>query len=340
MNISGQVRETFRRLSEGGVIASRELHRLSTESRQVDKAASRLYKTEGLVKLRNGLFYKPSFSKYFGNLPPREKDIIRSLKRQYNARIYPSGHLAAYELGLVYELPDQIIYETDKRIGSISFNDYSIHFRKVDSKKLSATPGKLLTLFNALAFMYKSERKFTPLQRRRITRLLNSYTSRQIQQALTHWPRWFQMRIQAFVEAVEQRYITGLSALNIPYRGGQADWHQMGMLYSNKFHIAGKNYEGAPGLTSDELFDCSGFLKKRDINLETNQCATPLRAVKDILYNNIIRKQQYPGFFMLDQFMLDIDNASIITVVNELKQIADSKQQALLDKWVEENELN
>ena len=108
MSLAQQVRKKFQGIPEGGVIASRELHRLSTESQSVDKAASRLYKTEGLRKLRNGLYYKPYISKYFGELPPSENDVLRAVQKQYNARVSPSGALAAYEMGLVQSLPDVI----------------------------------------------------------------------------------------------------------------------------------------------------------------------------------------------------------------------------------------
>lgn len=138
MSLAEQVRQQLQRVPEGGVIASRALHKLSTESQQVDKAASRLYKIEGLQKLRNGLHYKPYNSKYFGKPPPREEEIVRSIKQQYNAKVSPSGALAAYELGLTHTLPDEIIYETDKRIAPIELGNHTLCFRKVDAKKLSS----------------------------------------------------------------------------------------------------------------------------------------------------------------------------------------------------------
>ena len=134
MSIAQQLRERFQRLPEGGIIVSRELHKLSTDSQQVDKAASRLYKTEGLTKLRNGLYYRPYNSRFFGQLPPREGDVIRSIRRQYGARISPSGALAAYDLGLAPSLPDAITYETDKRISPIRLETRTLHFAKWTGK--------------------------------------------------------------------------------------------------------------------------------------------------------------------------------------------------------------
>jgi hypothetical protein len=340
VSLAERVRQQFQRVPEGGVIASRALHKLSTERQQVDKAASRVYKTEGLQKIRNGLYYKPYTSNYFGDLPPGEKEIIRSIKQQYNAKVSPSGALAAYELGLTHTIPDAITYETDKRISPIQVENHTLYFRKVDGKKLSSVKGSLLVKLKALEFLYNEEHALSPLQQKRIRRLLGRHPSEQVTKAVAHWPRWFQEKVKPLTEAADKEYLTGLSALNIPYQGKQADWHQMGMLDSKKFQIAGRNYESAPGLSDQELFDCSRFLRKFDVDVGTTLCATPLRAIKDILYTSIIVKTQYPRFFMLDQFMVDIPNDAIILAIEDLKRLADKEQERLLSQWTQDNDLN
>ncbi|MCV6625709.1 MAG: DUF6088 family protein [Cellvibrionaceae bacterium] len=340
MSLANQVREQFKRLPAGGVIASRTLHQLSADTQQVDKAASRLYKTQGLCKLRNGLFYKPYKSQFFGELPPQEKEVLRSIKAQYDAKITPSGALAAYELGLCANLPDSIIYESDKRIGPVDLGNHKLYFRKIDGNKFYRIQGPLLTTLNALEFLCRESQALTPMQAKRLKRLLSRYAPKQITEAAALWPRWFQHKVQALCKTPVRPYITGLSALNIPYQGKQADWHQMGMLDSNKFLVAGQNYESAPGKLNDELFDCSGFLSKHNIDVGTTLCARPIRAVKDILYTSIFNKGQYPGFFRLDQLMLDMPAADIQTAVIDLLLYADDKQKKILLTWAKDNELD
>jgi hypothetical protein len=340
MNLAEQVLQQLQRVPEGGIIASRALHKLSTDSQQVDKAASRLYKTEGLQKLRNGLYFKPYNSKYFGKLPPGEEEIIRSIRQQYNAKVNPSGALAAYDLGLTHTLPDTIIYETDKRISPIELDNHTLYFRKVDGNKLSSVKAPLLTQLKALEFFYKEDKALTPLQEKRIRRLLSRHPRAQLSKAIALWPRWFQEQIKPLIQVTDKPYITGLSALNIPYQGKQADWHQMGMLYSNKFQIAGRNYGSAPSLNEHELFDCSRFLNKFSVDVGTTLCATPARAIKDILFTSIIKKTQYPRFFMLDQFMLDSSKHSIKKALEELTLLANSEQKKLLLEWAQDNDLN
>lgn len=340
MSLAGQVKLQLQSVPEGGVITSRALHKLSPDSQQVDKAASRLYKTAGLQKLRNGIYYRPYTSTFFGKLPPEEERIVRSIKQQYQAKVAPSGELAAYKLGLTDNLPDNISYETNKRIGSIQLENLTLFFRKVEGKKLASVNGDLLTVLRALEFLYKDEERLTVLQEQRIRRLLSRFSRGQLDKAIALWPVWFQDKVKAFMQGVEKPYITGLSALNIPHKGKQADWHQMGMLHRNKFQIAGKNYASAPNLHDTELFDCSAFLRKFNVDVGTTLCATPLRAMKDILFASIIRKSQYPGFFMLDQFMFDMAPREIKQAIDELRPLADEKQKQLLDTWMHDNELD
>ena len=340
MSLAQQVRKKFQRLPEGGVIASRELHMSSTERQSVDKAASRLYRTEGLRKLRNGLYYKPYNSKYFGELPPGERDVLRAVQKQYNARISPVGALAAYEIGLVPSLPDVIAYETDKRIGPIQLDNHKIVFNKVLDTRLRAVEPSLLTLLKAIEFIYAQEDESTPLQHKRISRMLGGYSTEQVLEAISLWPCRFQEEVKLLLQALAKPYISGLSALNIPHHGKQADWHQMGMLDSGKFQVVGRNYEGAPGLAEDELFECEEFLRKFDLDVGTTHCATPARAIKDILYTSIIRNNRYPSFFMLDQYMLDIPKSAINTVVEALKMIANQEQEKILKAWANDNELD
>jgi hypothetical protein len=340
MSLAQQVRKRFQGVPEGGVIASRELHRLSTESQSVDKAASRLYKTEGLRKLRNGLYYKPYNSRYFGELPPGENDILQAVQKQYDARVSPSGALAAYELGLVPSLPDVITYETDKRIGSIQLDNHTISFNKVIETKLKAVEPSLLALLKAIEFISVECDELTPLQQKRIGRLLGGYAIEQVVKAIDLWPRWFQEKIKPQLQALAKPYISGLSALNIPHEGKQADWHQMGMLHSGKFQIVGKNYDGAPGIGEEELFECGAFLRKFDVDVGTTLCATPSRAIKDILYASIIMKTRYPSFFMLDHYMLDLPKPVILAVIEGLEALANGEQKKLLNEWARDNELD
>ncbi len=341
VSVAEQVRQVFQRLRPGGVTASAELHRLSADSRQVDKAVSRLYKKEGLQKMRNGLYCKPDSSKYFGELPPKADAIINLLRKQYRARIVPSGPLAAYQLGFTGTPPEQRVYDSDKRIGEIELENDLLRFRTVVGKKLNVAGQEVTTLLNALAFFFRENPHLNYLQEQHVKRLLARHDVSKIRRGLTARPRWLRDRVEAILSVLKGPvYITGISALNVPYRGRVGDWHQSGLLASQKFQVAGSNYHSAPGLASRELFDCSEFLQQHGIELETKLCAKPERAVKDLLYSNIIVKNRYPSFFMKDEYLLPLSDPVLRNCVNQLLPLANTRQQKYLERWLEENEIH
>jgi len=340
MSVAEKVRVAFKHLPPGGVIASAELRRLSADSKQVDKAVSRLFNEAGLRKIRNGLYYRPVFSQYFGVLPPKDSTVLKSVKKQYNATLIPSGALAAYQLGFIAQAPDERVYNTDKRIAPISTDNCRIKFRQVLGKKLHSASAKLVTLLSAIEYLFKEQVELNNLQRQSIKRQLRQYPVETIQKAIRHWPRWFREEIAPYITASMERYITGISAFNIPYQGQLADWHQMGMLANRKFQIAGTNYHSAPELSQDELFDCSEFLDKHSVSLPLTLCAKPTRAIKDILYTNIFIKNRYPEVLDLDQYLLSLSNHELNTCVDQLRPFANQQQLKRLNQWLIDNDIH
>jgi len=341
VSVAEKVRLEFDRLPPGGLIASAELRHLSEDSTQVDKATSRLFRKAGLQKIRNGIYYRPITSKYFGTLPPKDSAVLNAVKKQYNATLAPSGELAAYLLGFIAQAPDEKIYDTDKRIAPIATDNCQISFRQVLGKKIHSGVPKLVTLLAALEFLFKRENELNALQRESIKRQLSLYPQNVIDKAVAQWPLWFREEIAPFIKPPKAaRYITGISAFNIPYQGQLADWHQIGMLANKKFQIAGENYHSAPDLGADELFDCSNFLANHAVTLSVTLCAKPARAIKDILYTNIFIKHRYPDILDLDQYLLALSNHELKTCVDELLSIANQQQLNQLNQWLVDNDIH
>jgi len=111
-------------------------------------------------------------------------------------------------------------------------------------------------------------------------------------------------------------------------------------LANKKFQIAGTNYHSAPGLSQDELFDCSVFLDKHSVSLPLTMCAKPTRAIKDILYTNIIIKNRYPDILDLDQYLLSLSNQELANCVDQLRAFANQLQLKQLDQWLIENDIH
>ena len=113
-----------------------------------------------------------------------------------------------------------------------------------------------------------------------------------------------------YTKEYKQSYITGTSAFNIPYKGMQCDWHQIDTLKAGRegrFVMHPTIIIGAEDIFGEYgIWDCSEWLQSRGFK-ESYMCATPIRAILDILYYRIVIKEKYPQ--SLDDFWDFINSA-------------------------------
>lgn len=106
-----------------------------------------------------------------------------------------------------------------------------------------------------------------------------------------------------YTKEYKQSYITGTSAFNIPYKGMQCDWHQIDTLKAGRegrFVVHPTVIIGAEDIFGEYgLWNCSEWLQGRGFEGDY-LCATPIRAILDLLYYWIAIKEKYPQ--SLDDF--------------------------------------
>lgn len=136
------------------------------------------------------------------------------------------------------------------------------------------------------------------------------------------------------------KYITGNSALNIPYNGIQCDWHQVNMLKSSNYLIHPINYIGAEYIFDTYgLWDCSSWFLSKGIK-KRMLCATPIRAIVDKLYYNLVILNTYPSTLDLNELILEgINIIELKGKIKILKENLNSNQQKLLIEWENKNEI-
>jgi hypothetical protein len=136
------------------------------------------------------------------------------------------------------------------------------------------------------------------------------------------------------------KYITGISALNIPCQDIQPDWHQVELLKSGNYQIHNVNYTGAVAYFSDwGLFNQKEFFLSHGFKVGDVPVASPVRVVLDILYDSIIVHKKYPLYFQLRDFDFEeVDKDVLIVKLNEFEhKIEDEECLALFLRWVKEN---
>lgn len=148
-----------------------------------------------------------------------------------------------------------------------------------------------------------------------------------------------------YTKNYKQSYITGTSAFNIPYKGMQCDWHQIDTLKAGRegrFVMHPTEIIGVEDIFGEYgIWDCSEWLKGRGFGENTYLCATPIRAILDLLYNWIAIKEKYPTSlddfwdYMFDE--LDINELSL--KLDELVLNLNPSGAELLKKWRDKNGL-
>ena len=134
-------------------------------------------------------------------------------------------------------------------------------------------------------------------------------------------------------------YITGGSALNIPYRGEQADWHSIATAITNNLHVANRNYPSAPVFDeTDEIFNCISFLIQHNIIDTPRWCATPVRAIVDMVYHALC-KMRIPNHIILDDYMVNFDRSALRPTFKRLETYLNENQVNLLHEWMRLNQL-
>ena len=139
------------------------------------------------------------------------------------------------------------------------------------------------------------------------------------------------------------KYITDRTAFKIPYNGVICDWHSVAMLNTNHYLLHPINIIGAETIFLDYgLYDCSEYFKSENRDIfeltGTNFCATPIRAILDILFENIYVLNRYPKkleHFHNDYMMDGIDYDELFEKIAILRENFNDAQKVILNEFFE-----
>ncbi len=138
-------------------------------------------------------------------------------------------------------------------------------------------------------------------------------------------------------------YITGFSALNIPYKGIQCDWHQVDTLKGAKetgFVMHPTTIIGAETVFGDYgLWDCGAWLRERGFEGEW-LCATPIRAILDLLFWDIEVLERYPASLDFRDLMCEeVDTVELFSKLDIFAAGSSENGGDLLKRWRKDNGL-
>ena len=102
-----------------------------------------------LIRIANGIYYKPVETKY-GVLFPSVDELIKAIARRDNAQILPTGETAQNLLGLSTQVPTRYVYLTSGSSRRIVLREQTITLKRSVPRNFACKNDFMATLIQAL----------------------------------------------------------------------------------------------------------------------------------------------------------------------------------------------
>ena len=192
-----QIKESIIKKRRGKIIFADDFRSLGTGV-AIRHALSRLSKDEFIIRLSNGIYLYPKFSKLIGIVYPSIEDIAKAIAKKEKARLIPTGLYALNRLGLSTQVPMRVVFLTDGAPRVIKVGKKAtIRFKKTVAKHL-AFKGKITTLV-IFALKEIGKGKVTESQLERIKEALALEKEENIIHDIALSPEWISKIIQKII---------------------------------------------------------------------------------------------------------------------------------------------
>jgi hypothetical protein len=182
----------FREEKEGTLFFTEDFVSIGN-AKSVSKALERLEEKGEIRRVARGIYKKPQFSNFVGEIRGASVDeIAKAIARRDKARIIPTGVYALNALGLSTQVPMNVVYLTDGAARRINVGKgKGILFKKTSPKNL-ATKGNISGLvIQALKSIEKD--KIRDDEKRKIIDLLKREDIENLKHDITVAPEWIRI---------------------------------------------------------------------------------------------------------------------------------------------------
>jgi hypothetical protein len=182
----------FREEEEGTLFFTEDFVSIGN-AKSVSKALERLEEKGEIRRVARGIYKKPQFSNFVGEIRGASVDeIAKAIARRDKARIIPTGVYALNALGLSTQVPMNVVYLTDGAARRINVGKgKGILFKKTSPKNL-ATKGNISGLvIQALKSIEKD--KIRDDEKRKIIDLLKREDIENLKHDITVAPEWIRI---------------------------------------------------------------------------------------------------------------------------------------------------
>jgi len=144
MSIEDKILAQIKSLPEGELLLPSDFSDLGS-SEAVRLSLFRLEKTGIIIRVAQGVYVRPKFSKLIGPLTPSAEEVAEAIAKRDRIRTVPTGSYALNALGLSTQIPMNIVLLTDGSPREIKVGKRTIKFKKTTPKNLLAK-GKISRL--------------------------------------------------------------------------------------------------------------------------------------------------------------------------------------------------
>lgn len=199
--VINKIHARIKSLPKGKILFIKDFSALGNDV-VVRQSLKRLVEKEKLVKISQGIYYKPKNDKVLGPVKPSIEKIAEAIAKRDKARIIPTGSYALYKLGLSEQVPMNIVYLTDGSARTIKLGTRKITFKKTSPKNLAVDHKLSSMLIQGLKEL--GEKNITASTRRKIRSIIKqSKEIDEIKMSLLDAPVWIQNIIKPIIQEIE-----------------------------------------------------------------------------------------------------------------------------------------
>jgi len=138
MSIAKQTERKIVQMPSGSIFFISDFMEIGNDI-TVRQALQRLTKKSLIIRLSQGIYYKPKQRSLLGVVYPTAEQIARAIAKRDKARIIPTGSYALFKLGLSTQIPMNLVFLTDGSARKIIVGKQKITFKKTSPRNLATT---------------------------------------------------------------------------------------------------------------------------------------------------------------------------------------------------------
>lgn len=160
----------------------------------IRQALVRLVSKEVIKRVAQGIYVRPTISKYIGEVLPTAEDVAQGIAKRDKIKIVPTGTHALNKLGLSTQIPLKLVYLTDGAPREIQIGKRTIKLKKTTPKNLLAK-GKTSSLV-IQALREVGQNGVTEEFERKIIELLKKEERKDLEHDIPLAPVWIRKIMQ------------------------------------------------------------------------------------------------------------------------------------------------